>query len=92
MAKKIRNPIEGKFTVSFEEGVPSYHIDDVSAHYGITCEHEVSMRRGLPLDQNNEILNIVKDFVEEAIKQVDAHKEIPGEDSLLDANGEAQIV
>lgn len=87
MGKKVKNPIEGKFTIHFEEGNHAYHIDDVSGHYGITCEHELEMRRGLPLEQNPELLNIVKDFIEELMKQVDTHEEIPEEDSLLDYNG-----
>jgi hypothetical protein len=83
VAKRIKNPIEVKATLVFEEGMPTYHIDDVSVHYGVSCEHEIEVRRGMLLNQNTDIENIVKDFIEEAIKQVDAREGIAPEDSLL---------
>lgn len=95
MGKVIRNPIEARVVVHFEEGQPIYHIEDVSIHYGLSCEHGIAQRRGLPLYEvvngekvfSQEILNIVKDFIEEGLKQVDIHEGIPEEDSLLDYNG-----
>lgn len=87
MSKKIKNPIEVKATIIFDETDHAYHIDEVSVHYGVSCEYDISMRRGMPFGQNTEILNIVKDFLEEAIKQVDAHEEIPEGDSLLNYAG-----
>lgn len=87
MAKQTSNPIELKVVLHFDSGMPVYHIDDVSIHYGMTCEHGLNDRTGLPLEQNQEILNIVKDFIEEGMKQVDTHEEIPEEDSMMDYNG-----
>lgn len=87
MGKKIKNEIKGTFTVLFEEGDTSYHIEDVSMHYGLSCEHGIATRRGLALARNQEVQNIVKDFLEEGMKQVDIQEGIPEADSLLDYNG-----
>jgi len=87
MRKQTRNPIEVKATVHFDEGQPTYHIENVSIHYGMDCEHGDLGRKGLPLDRNQEVLNIVKDFLEEAVRQVDMHAEIPEADSVLNYNG-----
>jgi len=89
MPKKIKNPIEVKAIIHFEEGDTNYHIEDVSIHYGMACEHGDLQRKGLPLERNQEVQNIVKDFLEEGIKQAEAHEEIAPEDSLLDADGNA---
>lgn len=92
MPKKLRNPIEVTATIHFDEGTPDYHIDDVSIHYGVSCEHGLSDRKGRPLEKNQEIQNIVKDFIEEAIKQAEVHEVVAAEDSMLDANGKANYV
>lgn len=87
MGKRIRNAIVVQAIIHFQEDDTFYHIEDVSIHYGVSCEHEIATRRGLPLVRNQEVLNIVKDFLEEAMQQVDTHEGIPEEDSLLDYNG-----
>lgn len=87
MAERTANPIELKVVVHFDDGMPVYHIDDISIHYGLRCEHGLADRRGLPLEQNQEILNIIKDFIEEGLKQVDLHEKIPEVDSMIDYNG-----
>lgn len=84
----IENPIEVKATVYFNEGQPIYRIENVSVEYGLTCEHRISIsRRYLPLERKQEVLNIIKDFIEEGMKQVDTNEGIPEEDSLLNYNG-----
>ena len=74
MVKKIKNLIEVTATLDYAGdigvGLP-YTIHDVSIHYGLECEHGDMGRKGLPLEQNQEILNIVKDFAEEGIKQAE---------------------
>ena len=91
MAKKLRNPIEVKAIVHFEGGVGDFHISDVSIHSGMFCEHGDLGRARLDLEQNQEILNIVKDFLEESIKQKEVAEGIVAEDSILD-NGDAHHV
>lgn len=91
MAKRIRNPIECKFTAHFEDGAGEYHISDVSIHTGMSCEHGDLPRAGLPLAKNPEILNIVKDFLEEGLKQKEVAEQILPADSILD-NGDAHYV
>lgn len=94
MAKRIKNPIEFKATVRFGElnsngytngeGEPlPFEIEDVSVHYGRTCEYGDLGRKGLPLELTQEVLNMVKDCVEEGIRQAELHEEILEEDSIL---------
>ena len=87
MAERTANPIEMRVMVHFDNGGVVYHVDNVSIYYGLRCEHGDLGREGLPLERNLEIQHIVKDFLEEGMKQVDAHKEIPEEDSMLNYNG-----
>ncbi len=91
MVKKIKNPIEIKATVHFVDGTGEYHIDDVSIHSGMVCEHGELSRSGMELEKNPEILNIVKDFLEEGLKQKELAEQIPVGDSILD-NGDAHYV
>lgn len=92
MPKKIKNPVEFKIIALFEDGPGDYHITDVSFHSGMTCEHGDLGRSGMALEKNQEILNIVKDALEESIKQKEATEQILAADSMLDANGDAHYV
>lgn len=91
MAKKIKNPIQVTFKAIFDDGVGEYHIEDVSIHTGMICEHGDLGRSGMPLEKNQEILNIVKDFLEEGLKQKEAAEGIALEDSMLD-NGDVHYI
>lgn len=84
MAKRIKNPIEVKATVTIGDNGIIGEIIDASCHYGLSCDEcGRGNREGSPLEQNQEILNIIKDFVEESVKQIEAKLEIPAEDSIL---------
>jgi len=87
MGKNIKNPIEVRAILHFEEGDHLYHIDGVSVHYSMSCEHGLEVEKGMLIERNPEVLKIVKDFIEEAMQQVDTHEEIPEEDSRLNYNG-----
>lgn len=76
MAKRIKNPIEVKATVSLDDNGAIEQVEDVSVHYGLECEHGDLGRKGLPLEQNQTVENVVKDFVEEALRQASKHEEI----------------
>ena len=91
MPKKIKNPIEVRATIHFGDGVGDFTIADVSIHNGLACEHGDLPRSGMALEKNQEILNIVKDFLEEAIKQREVAEQIPTVDSALD-DGDAHYV
>lgn len=84
MAKKIKNPIEVKATVYLGDNGVIETVEDASMHCGVHCSDcERTNREGFGLEQNTETLNIIKDFVEESIKQVEAKLEVAPEDSIL---------
>ena len=87
MPKKIKNPIEFKLVAHFDAGPGEYHIDDVSIHTGMDCEHGDLGRAGMPLEKNPEILNIANDFLEEGLKQKEIAAGIASGDSILDDGG-----
>lgn len=82
MAKRMKNPIEVRAIVLFDGN--GLQIHEVFVMYGLSCEHGLSERKTLPLIQNPEIGNIIKDFVEEGIEQADVHEAIAEEDSLIE--------
>lgn len=92
MPKKIKNLVEVRAIVNFDEGTANYHIEDVSIHCGMSCEYGDLGRAGMPLEQNPEIMSIVKDFLEESIKQKETAEGIADEDSMLNANGDVHYV
>lgn len=67
MAKQLENPFEIKVVIN--EGGTEV---DVSAHYGITCEHGGLGRKGLPITltstQRTQVVNMAKNIVLPQIK------------------------
>jgi len=82
MAKRIKNPIEVRAIVYY--GEDGHSIQSALVRYGVTCEHNLVEKREFELLHNPEVLNVVKDFTEEGLKQVDIHEGVAEEDSLLD--------
>lgn len=79
MGKKIKNPIELRVLASFD---PS-DVETPKVCYEVTCEHSLSETKMLLLQHTPELRDAVKNFAEEAVKQLDVHEEIAEEDSLL---------
>lgn len=81
MAKKIKNPVDLRAIVHFGP----LHIEYVVVKYGVTCgEYDIEQRKGLPLLQTQEIKNCLKDFAEEAVRQIDIEEGIAEGDSLIE--------
>lgn len=87
MGKELKNPIEIRLTVLFDDGLPVYHIENVNIRYTVACPLGLQERRIMYLGHNQEVLNIVKDFIEEGMRQIDIKEGIPEEDSMMDYNG-----
>lgn len=71
MGKKIKNPIEVKATVIMDDDLLVVEsLAEISIHYGLACDEcGRNDRKGLPLGQNEELENAIRDFVEEGLKQ-----------------------
>lgn len=81
MGKKIKNPIEVRAVVHFDEN--GSHTDQALVRYTLSCEHEIDERKEMELLQSPEIQNSIKDLAEEGMRQIDIYEGIAEGDSLL---------
>ena len=82
-SKRITNPVELRAVAHLVKD--GDNIESVKICYTVTAtEYEISEARVLPLLETPELRKAVKDFAEEAIRQVDIHEEIAEEDSLIE--------
>lgn len=81
-SKKLGNPIE--IRVLYYITPNGDHLESAKALYNVTAtEYDISEARMLLLQHNQEIQNCTKDLTEEAVKQVEMHEQIAGEESIL---------
>lgn len=82
MGRKIKNPIEVRAVIYC--GEDGHSIQSALVRYTLSCEHNINERKEMEVHQNPEVQNFIKDFVEEALEQVDVHEGIAEEESLLE--------
>lgn len=82
-SKRVKNPIEVRAVAHLVKD--GDNIESVKVCYTVTAtEYEISEARMLPLLETPELRRAVKDFAEEAVRQIDIHEEIAEEDSLIE--------